>query len=204
MNEADALFDATTLVVNQKVKIIELHNEYAVRDADGNQVGAVRQVGQSTLKKIARFLGGLDQFFTHTLEVVDAAGTTRLKIVRPRKFMKSKVEVSDGAGQPVGRIVQQNVFGKINFALEDAAGDRIGSLNGQNWRAWNFTITDGAGSEIATITKTWEGLAKTLFTTADNYRVERAMIPAEPLNSLVVASALAVDTALKQDSRGLS
>ena len=30
------------------------------------------------------------------------------------------------------------------------------------------------------------------------------MIPAEPLNSLIVASALAVDTALKQDSRGLS
>jgi hypothetical protein len=27
--------------------------------------------------------------------------------------------------------------------------------------------------------------------------------PAEPLNSLVVASALSIDTALKQDSRGL-
>ena len=42
-----------------------------------------------------------------------------------------------------------------------------------------------------------------MFTTADNYVVQiHARLP-QPLNSLVVASALSVDTALKQDSRGL-
>src|SRR5688500_13203136 len=33
------------LVVNQKAKVIELHNEYAVYDRNGVQIGAVRQVG---------------------------------------------------------------------------------------------------------------------------------------------------------------
>ena len=204
MNETDPLFHAKTLVVNQKVKIIEVHNEYAVLNGEGTRVGAVRQTSQNALKKVVRVLSSLDQFFTHTLEVVDGAGAVRLKLVRPRKFLKSKLEVSDGEGRPIGRIVQQNAIGKIRFNLEDTAGSVIGTLNGQNWRAWNFSIADVSGSEIATITKTWEGLAKTLFTTADNYRVERTVIPAEPLNSLVVASALAVDTALKQDSRGFS
>jgi uncharacterized protein YxjI len=199
----DPLFQATTLVVSQKAKLIELQNEYAVLDADANQIGAVRQVGQTALKKVARFVSSLDQFMTHELEVVDATGAVRLKLVRPRKFVKSKIEVSDGNGARLGRIVQLNMMGKIRFGLEDAAGNQIGSLNGQNWRAWNFSIADANGSEIATIQKTWEGLAKTLFTTADNYRVERRVIPAEPLNSLVLAAALAVDTALKQDSRGL-
>jgi len=58
-------------------------------------------------------------------------------------------------------------------------------------------------TEVARITKTWEGLAKTMFTTADNYVVQIHKPLAEPLRSLVVASALSVDTALKQDKRGL-
>jgi len=204
MNETDPLFEASNLVVNQKVKIIEVHNEYTVFHGEGEKVGAVRQTGQNALKKIVRVVGNADQFFTHTLEVVDGSGQVRLKLVRPRKFLKSKLLVSDGHDRAIGRIVQLNAIGKIRFNLEDTTGSVVGTLNGLNWRAWNFSIADARGEEIATISKTWEGLAKTLFTTADNYRVERTMIPAEPLNSLVVASALAVDTALKQDSRGLS
>jgi len=56
---------------------------------------------------------------------------------------------------------------------------------------------------VARITKTFEGVAKTMFTTADNYVVQiHAELP-QPLLSLVVAAALSVDTALKQDARGL-
>ena len=58
-------------------------------------------------------------------------------------------------------------------------------------------------NEIARITKTFEGVAKTLFTTADNYVVQIHTRLPQPLNALVVASALSVDTALKQDNRGL-
>jgi hypothetical protein len=43
-----------------------------------------------------------------------------------------------------------------------------------------------------------------MFTTADNYVVQVHHRMAEPFNSLIVASALSVDTALKQDSRGLT
>jgi len=58
-------------------------------------------------------------------------------------------------------------------------------------------------TEVARITKTWEGLAKTMFTTADNYVVQIHRPLEEPLRSLVVAAAVSVDTALKQDDRGL-
>ena len=116
--------------------------------------------------------------------------------------MKSTVIVSDGNDQEIGRIVQDNVFGKIHFTLQ-AGGHTYGAIKAENWRAWNFRIEDHTGAEVARITKTFEGVAKTLFTTADNYVVQiHALIP-QPLNSLVVAAALSVDTALKQDSRGL-
>jgi len=197
------LFTEPVLVVNQKVKIIELHNEYAIFDQQGNQLGAVRQVGQSAVKKAARVLTGLDQFMTHTLQLVDARGAVQLVLTRPAKIVKSRIEVADGAGVPVGTIVQQNVFGKIRFGLE-ARGAAVGSINGENWRAWNWNVQDASGAEIARITKTWEGLARTLFTTADNYVVQIHRPLPEPLRSLVVAAAVSVDTALKQDSRGLS
>lgn len=195
------LFTEPVLVVNQKVKLIEMSNEYSVFDQQGRQIGAVVQVGQSALKKAVRFLGSYDQFMTHKLEVRDMHGQTQLRLTRPAKVFKSKILVEHGSGQPIGEIIQENMIGKINFAFV-VNGQQIGGIRAENWRAWNFMIHDHTGNEVARITKTWEGLAKTMFTTADNYVVQLHQQLPQPLLSLVVASGLAIDTALKQDSRG--
>ena len=122
---------------------------------------------------------------------------------RPGKVFKSTIIVSRADGAEVGRIVQQNMVGKIRFGLVSGEQE-IGAIKAENWRAWNFRIEDAQGQEVARITKTWEGMAKQLFTTADNYVVQIHKPLEEPLRSLVVASALSVDTALKQDDRGLA
>ncbi|MFD3496770.1 phospholipid scramblase-related protein [Streptomyces sp. NPDC058676] len=197
-----SLFSEPVLVVNQKAKLIELTNEYTVMDQNGNQLGSVVQVGQSALKKAVRLVASVDQFMTHKLEIRDAYGRPVLLLTRPAKFLKSRVVVARPDGQPVGEIVQQNMIGKINFAM-NVDGRQVGAIKAENWRAWNFAIVDDTGKEVARITKTWEGLAKTMFTTADNYVLQIHYQLPEPLLSLVVATALTVDTALKQDSRGL-
>ncbi|MFH8410899.1 phospholipid scramblase-related protein [Streptomyces sp. NPDC018019] len=195
------LFTEPVLVVNQKAKLIEVTNEYSVFDQHGNTLGTVVQVGQSTAKKVLRIVSSLDQYMTHRLEIRDAYGQPQLALTRPAKFIKSKVLVERPDGQPVGEIVQQNAIGKINFAMM-AGGQQIGAIKAENWRAWNFAIVDHTDTEVARITKTWEGLAKTMFTTADNYVLQIHVQLPEPLRSLVVATALTVDTALKQDARG--
>jgi uncharacterized protein YxjI len=196
------LFTEPILVVNQKAKLIEVNNEYAIFDQAGTQIGAVRQVGQSAAKKALRVLTSLDQFMTHSLQVVDMAGNVQLALTRPAKLVKSKLLIQDGSGVEIGTVVQENAIGKIRFGLV-VGGQRIGGIYAENWRAWNFSIRDGADAEVARITKTWEGLAKTMFTTADNYVVHIHRPLEDPLRAMVVASALCVDTALKQDSRGL-
>lgn len=203
MTDRPKLFTESILVVNQKAKLLELVNEYKVLDQEGNQIGAVAEVGQSTAKKIARFVSSLDQFMTHTYEIRDASEQALLVLTRPRKFVKSTFLLSRPDGSEVGQIKQANVFGKIRFSLE-AGGQVVGSINAENWRAWNFNIQDAEGKEVARITKKWVGLAKAAFTTADNYVVEINEQMHDPLLSLVVAAALCVDTALKQDARGLS
>lgn len=196
------IFSEPILVVNQKAKLIEINNEYAIYDQDGTQLGAIRQVGQSTAKKLMRAIGSVDQFLTHKLQVVDTAGNVLLQVTRPAKFVKSRVIIQDGSGNAVGEVVQENVFGKIRFAYI-VEGERIGGIQAENWRAWNFSLRDADDIEVARITKTFEGVAKTLFTSADNYVLQIHRRLSDPLRSLVVASALTVDTALKQDSRGL-
>ncbi len=196
------IFNEPILVVNQKAKLIELNSQYSVFDGQGQQLAAVNQVGQSAAKKVLRLVSNLDQFLTHKLLISDNNGQPLLQLTRPGKVFKSTIIVSDGAGTEIGRIVQDNVFGKIHFSLE-AGGSKLGSINAENWRAWNFRIDDHNGTEVARITKTFEGIAKTLFTTADNYVVQFHTQLAQPLLSLVVAAALSVDTALKQDSRGI-
>ncbi|WP_190144752.1 phospholipid scramblase-related protein [Streptomyces glebosus] len=195
------LFTEPVLVVNQKAKLIEATNEYSVFDQHGNTLGAVVQVGQSTAKKVLRVVSSLDQYMTHKLEIRDAYGQPQLVLTRPAKIIKSKVIVQRPDGSPVGEIVQQNAIGKINFAMM-VNGQQIGAIKAENWRAWNFAIVDHADTEVARITKTWEGLAKTMFTSADNYVLQIHQQLPDPLLSLVVATALTVDTALKQDARG--
>ncbi len=197
-----SLFTEPVLVVNQKTKIVELTNEYAVYDAAGRPIGSVVEIGQSTMKKAMRFVSSLDQYMTHRLEVRDAQGVPQLLLTRPAKVMRSRVVVQRPDGTSVGELVQENMIGKIRFGLM-VDGKPVGSLNAQNWRAWDFQILDVTGTEVARIKKTFEGLAKTMFTTADNYVVHVHQPLQDPLLSLVVASALCVDTALKQDSRGL-
>jgi len=199
----DALMDHQLLVINQKAKLIEINTEYAVYDETGTQVGAIRQVGQSGMKKFLRAVAQVDQFMTHSLQLVDMNNNVLLTITRPAKFAKSKVHITDGAGNEIGSIIQQNMIGKIRFNLE-VNDVKVGSLNGENWRAWNFNIQDLDGNEVARITKTFEGVLKTLYTTADNYVLKVSAPQPEPLRSLIVASAVAVDLALKQDARGFS
>jgi len=196
-----SLFTEPVLVVNQKTKILELSNQYSVYDQNGNVIATVNQVGQSSLKQAARLVSSLDQFMTHKLEIADPSGQVLLRLTRPKKIIKSSMIVADADDNEIGRIVQRKAIGKIRFALE-SDGKTVGMIKAENWKAWNFRIEDADEKEVARITKTFEGILRTAFTTADNYVVQIHEGLAEPLHSLVVAAAVSVDTALKQDDRG--
>jgi uncharacterized protein YxjI len=192
------------LVFKQKVKLIEMNQEFKIWDGTGAEVGTIRQEGQSALKKVARLVSSLDQYMSHTLAVYDMSGAKVCEMTRPRKVFKSRLTVRDGTGRDAGTITQANVFGKIRFDLHGATGETLGQIRAENWRAWNFSIVDSTEREIARITKKWEGLAKTMFTSADNYVLEVDPGVTGDLRLLVLASAAGVDVALKQDSRGFN
>ncbi|MCI2423471.1 DUF2510 domain-containing protein [Saccharopolyspora sp. K220] len=191
------LFTEPVLVVNQKAKLIEMANEYAVYDQHGRQLGSVMQVGQSGAQKALRLLTKLDSLMTVTLEIRDITGRPVLLLTRPATLWKGTVHVQRPDQSPVGDIRLTNVWGKARFDFE-VNGQRIGGLHAENLRAWDIKVLDHADAEIGKITKTWQGLAKAAFTTADNYVLQIHRPLPDPLLSMVVASALTVDTILSQ------
>ena len=187
------------VVVRQKAKLVEMTNQYLLEDGEGTQIGVVEQVGQNFIRKALRLLTSVDQYLTHRLEIRDAAGTVVLRLLRPAKFLKSKVVVSDGSGATIGTIVQQNVMGKKRFTLEGPDGSILGELLGENWVSWDFQIVDPGGAVVARVNKKWAGMLREGFTTADTYVFQAETGLTGPLRQLAFAAATAIDTALKQD-----
>jgi uncharacterized protein YxjI len=193
------LIDRDLVVVRQKAKIIEVTNQYKLQDADGNDIGAVNQVGQSKAKKLLRLVSNVDQFLTHKLEITDADGTVVLKLVRPAKIMKSKLNVTDGNDVAIGTINQENVVGKKRFSLNTPDGQKLGELQGESWISWDFKIKDANDTVVGSVDKQFAGFLREGFTTADTYVVKLESSLTGPLRSLAFAAAVAIDTALKQD-----
>lgn len=199
-----SLLDRSRMFVHQKAKLIELTNEYSILDEAGEQIGAIRQEGQSTARKLLRFVSSLDQYLTHTYAIYEADGTKVLELTRPRKLLKSRFLVSDGAGLPVGSIEQENVVGKKRFRLLGQAGEELGSFRAENLISWDFRILDDSGVPVGRVTKKWKGLGVEILTTADNYMIEIDDAVEGPFRMLALASAASIDTALKQDAGGFN
>ena len=189
-----SLFTEQVMVVSQKAKLFEVNAEYVVYDRHGQRIGAVREVGQNLMKRAVP-----EGQRTHRLQVIDADGRVVIVITRPAKIVRSKVIVRDGNGFQIGEIAQKSlgVIGKIRFDLQ-AGGRTAGSMNAESRQAWDFNIQDAVGDEVARITKTSAGLAKEMFTKSDKYVVQIHRLLDEPLRSLVISAALAVDTVLMQ------
>ena len=193
----DRLLAHSTFVVDQKAKLIELRNEYSIYDDFGNRIGSVMQVGQSALLRVLRLFIKTDSLLSVKLEIREANGAVALLVHKPAFRITCTVSRPNGA--VLGRIAAKIRLGKVRMAITDPAGGALGEIRAENLRAWNFNVQDARGRLIARVDKKWAG-AREFFTTADKYRVELDPSLPDPLRSAVVASCLAIDTLLKQQS----
>jgi len=186
-------------VVNQKLKLVELRNEYHVYDQHGRPVGTVQQARQTPLAFLLRLFSDLDVALPITLHFINASGQAELVPHKP--WFRWVCSVRQPGGAELGTIAKQFRLGKARFGLADPGGRPLGEVRALNWRAKDFAVVDGAGREVARVTKKWAGLRE-LFTDADNYVVQVDPAVTDPLRSLAVASCLAIDVIMKQKDSG--
>lgn len=191
------LFSEPVLVVNQKPKLIAANAEYAVFDQHGHSVGTVREIGQSRLKN-AVLPGGGDNG-TKRLQILDVDGRLQLALTRPAKLARSKVTVRDADGNEIGSIAQRNL-GVVNGARFDliAQGRKVGLLQGEGRGHFDFSIQDMAGVEVARVSRqVGRGFGRSNSKERDKYVLEIHRDLDGAFSQLVVAVALAIDTALR-------
>lgn len=196
MTTRPSLLERELLVVDQKTKLFELRNEYRIFDADGDVAGSIEQIGQSWVTIVARIGSDLDVVLPVKLEVRDADGAPLLILNKPWFRMTLTITRPDGAA--VGSIRKKIRVGKARFVLLDPSGIELGTVNAQNWRGKDFKIMDLNQQAVADVNKKWKGLATELFTDADRYAIRLDTSAREPLRSLALSAALAIDLVMKQ------
>ncbi|MFI5609658.1 scramblase [Amycolatopsis sp. NPDC051903] len=187
------LFTETVLVVSRRAAVVETSEEYGVFDLHGARLGGVADVSQGFLRRAARLLPKYDQYVTHKFEVRDANHSTVLKVARPAKELRSRFVVTRADETPIGEIVPAHGDDGTRFTFV-VGGHEVGSVTATGRQSWDVVIENHAGTEIARLGAPPSG------TTDDTYVAEIPRQLPEPLASLVVATALTIDTALTRET----
>ncbi len=193
------------LVVERQVDLGRRHVDRVVRRADGSRVGVLRHTTAGGAPKPAlRSLVTREAHKSEALELVDDREQVVFSLLRPVSAPKSTVVVRDATGRDAGRIAQQSVrSGATTYALLGPNSAFLGDLQAQSWVSWDLWVDDSRGRRVATITRDWDGLDRSRFPTTDDYVVRITQPVPEPLRTLVVAATVALDVALRPDTRGV-
>lgn len=187
------------LMIRQRKRWLEIltsfdaRNTYAVYDEAGNPVLNVKEQGSgfgSFLKRL--FLAAYRPFRSEVEDI--AQGRPILSLRRPFRFIFHRLEVSTADGQPIGALQKRWTWFRRKYEIEDASGNVIATLFGPFWRPWTFKILlPGQTQEVGLIQKRWSGLAKEMFTQADNFGVDFEQVSDPALRALLFASTVIID-----------
>lgn len=192
-----SLFEARkSLFIKEEVALLKLTDTYNLLDPDtGAQLG---QAKDEPAMKWLRLL--LKKVFLPTdVRVYGAGQTTPLLTVHKHVgFLRTRLTVHGPSGELLAQLRSKLFTLGGAFEVTGAQGLPMGELKG-DWKGWDFTFTVN-GQVFGRITKKWAGLAKELFTNADQYLV---VLEAEGERTphglaLLTGLALAVDVVYKE------
>ena len=143
-------FEGNTFFIDEKVNMFKFENDYKVYDGFGLQQGNIKQklsVGKKLLSLLIN-----KAMMPFKLEIINMEGETQATITRGWTFFMSKITVSGPDGDVYGYITQKFKLLKPRFIITDENQNKIAEING-DWKAWNFSITDGSDKTIGAISK---------------------------------------------------
>lgn len=172
---------------------LDARNTYVVYDEHGNPVLNVEEQGRGVGQLLKRiFLGALRPF---TSQVEDLTGQRQvLSLRRPFRFFFHRLEVNDQDGHRLGAIQRRWTWLRRKYTVEGPDGREVATLFGPLLRPWTFEIQlPGSDREVGLVQKKWSGLAKELFTEADNFWVSFEAIEDPALRALLFSATVLID-----------
>ncbi len=130
----------------------------------------------------------------------DITGPIVFSITRGFSFFRPTVKVITGDGALIGTFKSRLMTLGGKFGVYDASDNEVAVVQG-NWTGWNFRFVTSGGDALGVVSKKWAGIAKELFTSADNYVVV-VHHPGSAAATLLLAAGLAIDTVYKEGGGG--
>lgn len=162
--------------------------EYHVLDERRSLLATARYLPEDQVAALLRSYR-LRPWTAAALQIVDAEGRDQFTVVFPGMRARAVMFIRDRDGQHVGEAVKTK--GPIKARYELRHGDQtVGVIQVLDWRERGVRIEDRAGAELASIRTIDDGYS---------LRVHRPM--EEPLRSLVIASTVALQAAIGDESR---
>ncbi len=173
-------------------------NNYDIYDPDsGTVIMKCRESRLGTMTKILRFTD-YKRMTPFDIQIKTPEGHQLIRVKRGVSFFLSKVEVLDEHDRVIGMFKQKFFSLGGAFTVLDDNEKPLCHLKGK-WTGWNFKFLDGE-TELAHVTKKWNGIGKELFTSADSYvlQISERVPPDDVVRQLIVAAVMCIDMVLKE------
>lgn len=195
-----SILDRSTFFIKEHTGIMKLVDRYDIHDPDTNEKIGFVEEQPGALVTYLRLLVN-KQLMPTTIVVTDLTADQTLFIIhRGVAFLRSKVTVKSPSGELIGYFKSKLFSLGGGFLLFNPDDEQVGDVKG-DWKGWNFKLLSMSGDELGTVSKKWAGLAKEMFTSADNYIVAlNPSIQSNPgLATLLLAAGIAIDTVFKEN-----
>lgn len=194
-----ALLDLNTYLIKEHAGIFKLCDKYDIYDPETNEKIGVAEEKPGGLVTFLRLLINKQLMPTKVIVTEGDTDDVVFTIRRGVGFFRTKVTVHNADGEQMGYFKSKILSLGGGFLLFDNNDKQVGEVKG-DWKGWNFKLISASGKEWGTVAKKWAGLAKELFTSADNYVVSLApeVSGNVGLVTLLLAAGLAIDTVFKE------
>jgi len=189
----------TRLTVRQRKRWLEIlfsweaKNTYVVFDQNDMPVMEVAETGAGFGNLLKRLFFGPFRWFT--AEVQDLAHQRPLlRLRRPFRWYFHRIDVMSPDGAKLGAIQRRWTWFRRKYTVEGPTGQEVATLFGPVFRPWTFKILlPGHSEEVGLLQKKWSGLAKEMFTDADNFWIQLENVSDPHLRALLFSSTVLID-----------
>jgi uncharacterized protein YxjI len=155
------LLDHIKFIVKSQSKALSSKKSYQILDEDGQALG--------TAQDTTAFFPSL--FGLATIEVRDSSKDRPLFTVTRSGWLLKKDQVLDAEGRVVGRFKEKMLSLSGGYHVYDHSGKHIAEIQGSLLKA-DYKFLTPEKKAMGSVSRTWGGLAKSLFTGNDTYGVQ--------------------------------
>jgi uncharacterized protein YxjI len=189
------MLESKNFLVKERAAILKTVDVYDIFDADTGQQVAIAEECPPGWVRLARWLI-TKKLMPTAIEIREHSSLALIATLKkPVALFRPKVEVFDGENRRLGYFRAKLFSLGGGFYVFDDKDQQVAEVKGK-WHGWDFKFVTPNGDELGHVTKKWAGLAKELFTSADNYVVSIAdFLADQPIAKiLLLSAALAIDS----------